>query len=219
MNRLFGVIDALDEFVLTESDNENKIYGLKCEVEFEGIGEPDIKILFVKADADWKPIGLFNKCLKGHTFVENGHVGTYVKVLDSYEAFGAETCDIDMTNGKEIEVKANVLKEEDELNIDLGNGKHVYINADGDEMPYIGGYSDDDLDVADRYDLSDDELWTTGWTASIQNGDQAPFSSFDDIKLAVFDIEKGNKYDMPCELPDTFKNTFVNEVNKYIENN
>lgn len=235
MNKLFEAIDSLEAFILNESsDDVNTAY----EYLYDRFNS-DIAKLIWDTYNDEKKTWWLNNWLEGF---EGGFEDDYGYPEDEYKQHNKDWeytafdyfCD-DANMGPEIALddlsddqllsvyqkainmnESNKLNEND-LSLDLGDGKHVYINADGDELPYIGGYSDDDIDIADRYDLSDEELWATGWVASVQNDGDRPFNSFDEIELAVFDNEKGDEYSLPCELPDDFKARFVKEVNDYTE--
>ncbi len=95
--------------------------------------------------------------------------------------------------------------------------KEVYIGGieDGEEVPYIHGSANIDCDPIDRSDLSEYELWATGWSATVQNTDDGPFKSFNEMKLACFDDEKGGEYNLP-EIPAKIKLQYVKAVNKYL---
>ena len=95
--------------------------------------------------------------------------------------------------------------------------KEIYIGGveDGEEVPYIHGSADIECDPIDRSDLSEYELWATGWSATVQNTDDGPFKSFNEMKLACFDDEKGGEYNLP-EIPAKIKLQYVKAVNKYL---
>lgn len=114
------------------------------------------------------------------------------------------------------------------LNEDTSDSEANYFKIDdkyitiedgyGEECPYIiGGLESGEMPkIADRSDLSDEELWATGWIASVQNEENGPFSSFEEIELYCYDMEKGNEYSLP-KLPEECKARFLNMVNQYIE--
>lgn len=87
-----------------------------------------------------------------------------------------------------------------------------------DECPYLQGVDDSEGydDYIDRYDLTEDELWQVGWIGSVQNVEDGPFNSFDELEIYCYDKEKGKEYDLP-QIPEDIKLRFVAEVNKYIE--
>lgn len=227
-------IDDLDSYILTESIDANIAY----EYLYDHFNSNIAELIWATYNDERKTWWL-NSWLEGF---EGGFEDEYGYPEDQYKehnknwestAFdyfcddanmGPEIVLDDLSDEQLISIYEKVTNKtesdnlsEDDLSFTLDGDKHVYINADGDELPYIGGYSDNDVDIADRYELSDDELWATGWVASIQNEDQRPFNSFDEIELAVFDDEKGEEYNLPCELPDDFKARFVKEVNNYTE--
>lgn len=84
-----------------------------------------------------------------------------------------------------------------------------------DECPYLIGSSDEKINIADRFDLSEDELWATGWIGAVQNVNEGPFDSFDQLNIYCYDQEKNKEYPLP-EISSDIKVKFVNEVNKYI---
>lgn len=118
---------------------------------------------------------------------------------------------------------------EEALNEDHSDSEKNYFNLGdkyiaiddgyGEECPYLHGglESGERSDIADRFDLSDNELWSTGWTATVQNAGEEKFNSFDEIELYCYDQEKGNEYDLP-EIPEEVKARFLEMVNQYVEN-
>lgn len=87
---------------------------------------------------------------------------------------------------------------------------------DCDECPYLLGEDSNKVEISNRYELSEDELWATGWIGAVQNCNVGPFNSFDELDIYCYDREKGVEYDLP-EIPEDIKSKFVTEVNKYIE--
>lgn len=96
---------------------------------------------------------------------------------------------------------------------------HVDIEQDDDyECPYLSGYCDEDIDIYDRGDLSETELWATGWVGIVRNVEDGPFKSFDDMNIDCIDNEKGEDYSLPT-IPEEVQKEFVKEVNNFIKNN
>lgn len=95
---------------------------------------------------------------------------------------------------------------------------HIDIVDNGEEVPYLSGWCDEDIDITDRSDLSESELWSTGWIGAVQNPENAPFNSFDEIDIYCYDLEKNNEYDLP-NIPDGTKKEFLRKVNKWIQEN
>lgn len=87
---------------------------------------------------------------------------------------------------------------------------------DREECPYLLGEDSTQCEIANRYDLTEDELWCTGWIGAVQNCNAGPFNSFDELDIYCYDREKGVEYDLP-EIPEDIKTKFLAEVNKYIE--
>lgn len=85
-----------------------------------------------------------------------------------------------------------------------------------EECPYLIGESDANISISNRYELDEEELWATGWIGAVQNCNDGPFNSFDELVIYCYDQEKGNEYDLP-EIPEDIKPKFLAEVNKYIE--
>lgn len=96
--------------------------------------------------------------------------------------------------------------------------KHIAIEDDGEECPYISGWCDESINIYNRNDLSEDELWATGWVGSVQNLSEGPFDSYEDIIISCFDNEKGSEYNLP-DIPEDIQKEFVVKVNKWIEEN
>ncbi len=85
-----------------------------------------------------------------------------------------------------------------------------------EECPYLIGGGDNKLSgYGNRYELTDEELWDTGWIGAVQNLEAGPFESFDQLDIYCYDREKGVEYDLP-EIPEDIKTKFLTEVNKYI---
>ena len=230
MNRLFEAIDKLYAFTLDETEDIN-----------HRLNESDKPLVLVVVDDEYikdlikknksKIDSIYTDGYEYYAFVKGKPLGDYeYNEEDLFGDWGFEGDDIDelfLSNGdinKEFIIEERGLRpykpisltEDDEL--DLGDGKHVAIRNDDEALPYIAGYMDagDEVEIADRDELSNEELWATGWIASVQNEDDRPFSSFNDIDLFCYDMEKGNEYNIPCKLPDEFKARFVQKVNNYV---
>ena len=125
--------------------------------------------------------------------------------------------------GESISINVSETLDEDhsdsEKNYFEFDGKYVSIDDGyGEECPYITGglESGETPDIADRSDLSTEELWATGWIASVQNAGEEKFNSFDELELYCYDMEKGNEYSLP-EIPEEAKARLLDMVNQYIE--
>lgn len=98
------------------------------------------------------------------------------------------------------------------------NTRNITIEGveDREECPYLLGEDSTQCEIANRFDLTEDELWCTGWIGAVQNCNAGPFNSFDELDIYCYDREKGVEYDLP-EIPEDVKTKFLAEVNKYIE--
>lgn len=111
-----------------------------------------------------------------------------------------------------INETAKSLLENNEIN------KIIEVIENGEECPYLYGSSDEMIDIANRYELSEDELFATGWIGSVQNEEDGPFETFEDIEIYCYDQEKGEEYDLP-EISETLKIEFLEKVNNWIKEN
>lgn len=100
----------------------------------------------------------------------------------------------------------------------ISNTRNITIEGveDREECPYLLGEDSTQCEIANRFDLTEDELWCTGWVGAVQNCNAGPFNSFDELDIYCYDTEKGTEYTLP-EIPEDIKNKFLTEVNKYIE--
>lgn len=166
--------------------------------------------------------GAFHLCENLKSVVIKGNVSVN---RDTFE--GCDNLKYVTINGKKYPIdslpsagnKDDWDEEEDEVEVAEipEDKKEIYIGGveDGEEVPYIHGSANIDCDPIDRSDLSEYELWATGWSATVQNTDDGPFKSFNEMKLACFDDEKGGEYNMP-EIPAKIKLQYVKAVNKYL---
>ena len=134
----------------------------------------------------------------------------YEDIKDDY--LDLEDFDEDEILGELYKIVTKQVSEDFELT------KHIEVEDDGDECPYISGWCDEDIEIYDRGDLSDDELWATGWVGSVQNLSDGPFNTFEDIDISCFDNEKGGEYNLP-DIPENIQKEFVKKVNKWVEEN
>ena len=95
---------------------------------------------------------------------------------------------------------------------------HVDISGGEEECPYLVGWveSENPLSISNRYDLTEEELWQTGWIASLQNEEKGPFKSFKDMDLYCYDEEKGNEYPLPA-IDTNIKDQYLKAVNEWIK--
>lgn len=91
-------------------------------------------------------------------------------------------------------------------------------DEDDSECPYLIGYSSTDLDIEDRGDLTEDELFVTGWTGVVHNVEEGPFESFNEMQIDCYDDEKGGEYDLP-DIPEDIQKEFLQRVNNWIKEN
>lgn len=133
--------------------------------------------------------------------------------LDDYEKILTAIVDNDRINYDEID---------DENDYKLNYEIEIIDSDENDgECPYLSGYAttDSEIDIDfDRSDLSDDELWLTGWGGFVQNTEEGPFKSFKDMDIKCYDNEKGGEYNLP-EIPKNIQKEFLQKVNKWIEEN
>lgn len=97
-------------------------------------------------------------------------------------------------------------------------GRTIEIIENEEECPYFLGSSDEELDIEDRYDLDEDELFATGWVGAVQNEDEGPFNTYEDIDIYCYDLEKSEGYDLP-EISEDLKKEFLEKVNNWIKQN
>lgn len=103
-----------------------------------------------------------------------------------------------------------------EISEDFELNTYIEIIDDTEEAPYLSGGCEEDIDIGDRYDLSEDELWATGWHGIVQNITEKPFKSFNEMDICCFDDEKDEEYDLP-KISEDIKKEFLEKVNKWIE--
>lgn len=99
----------------------------------------------------------------------------------------------------------------------ISNTRSITIEGvqEREECPYLLGEDSAECEIANRLDLTEDELWCTGWVGVVQNVNNSPFKSFDELDIYCYDTEKGNEYHLP-EIPEDIKAKFLAEVNKYM---
>ena len=118
----------------------------------------------------------------------------------------------------QIDAMEDVKIEEPALVEDVNsNTRNITIEGveDREECPYLLGEDSAQCEIANRYDLTEDELWCTGWVGAVQNCNAGPFNSFDELDIYCYDQEKGKEYTLP-EIPEDIKTKFLVEVNRYI---
>ena len=71
---------------------------------------------------------------------------------------------------------------------------YLDIEDNGEDIPYILGQSDLDIDPSDRYNLNPEELWSTGFRIKLDNFEDKPFKSLSDMLFSVYDNEKSRDY-------------------------
>ena len=115
-----------------------------------------------------------------------------------------------------------VYNEQDECYQDNETGNCIAIVYPGDSEPFLNGWRDwDTIDgpkVKDKNNLTEDELWSVGWVAYVQNIKDGSFKSFDDLDIKCLNDDETKEYKLPT-IPDNIKQKFLNTVNKYIRNN
>lgn len=163
----------------------------------------------------------------------NNMIGTLDDYFEDYEENNdpsGETILITVIkNGKTIYESDYDLEEDedyDDYDYELNYEIEVIDSDENDgECPYLSGYAtsdDEDFDeddiIFDRNDLSEDGLWLTGWGGFVQNTEEGPFKSFNDMDIECYDNEKGGEYDLP-EIPENIQKEFLQKVNKWIEEN
>ena len=154
---------------------------------------------------------------EGFDFAQEEFIDNSIKNIEDYEDIKDDYLDLEDFDEDEIleELYKIVTKQVSE---DFELTKHIEVEDDGDECPYISGWCDEDIEIYDRGDLSEDELWATGWVGSVQNLSDGPFNTFEDIDISCFDNEKGGEYNLP-DIPENIQKEFVEKVNKWIEEN
>lgn len=115
-----------------------------------------------------------------------------------------------------------VYNEQDEYYQDNETGNCIAIVYPGDSDPFLNGWRDwetiDGPKVKDKNNLTEDELWSVGWVAYVQNIKDSSFKSFDDLDIKCLNDDETKEYKLPI-IPDNIKQKFLNTVNKYIRNN
>lgn len=142
------------------------------EEEISAINTYDTVLSKTDESTDAKLIEMINEIKKD----EEDHKS----LLKHYIETGEALTDDELEELKNSE-KLNEDKNEDDSE-DIEVERTIEIDDEDDsECPYLVGYSSTDLDIEDREDLTEDELFVTGWTGIVDNVEEGPFESFNEM--------------------------------------
>lgn len=200
-------IEELDESVGDKSQEETLNEAIKRahEEEISAINTYDTVLSKTDESTDAKLIEMINEIKKD----EEDHKSLLKHYIETGEALTDDELE-ELKNSKET-------NEDDSEDIEVERTIEID-DEDDSECPYLVGYSSTDLDIEDRGDLTEDELFVTGWTGIVHNVEEGPFESFNEMQIDCYDDEKGGEYDLP-DIPEDIQKKFLQRVNNWIKEN